>query len=197
MAERKRIALIYSYNKNWIAGSYYILNLICALKTLSDNRRPIIVILCTSIRDYNFVENYTKYPYLEYKFFNRLNLLKRIVNKFYRMFFLRNYFSIYIHNINASFVFPVFSCNTIHTDIQSLAWIPDFQEKYLPHLFAKKEIKIRNYNYQEFIKSNIPIIFSSKKSQEDFYRFYPAGKICLTFVLPFAVTLPDFSNLLY
>ncbi len=36
MAKRKRVGLVYSYNENWVAGSYYILNIIHALNTLED-----------------------------------------------------------------------------------------------------------------------------------------------------------------
>ena len=35
MVKRKKIALRFSYNEGWIAGAYYIMNLVHALKTFS------------------------------------------------------------------------------------------------------------------------------------------------------------------
>ena len=39
MGKRKRIALIYTMDKGWIGGTYYILNLICSLKLLNENEK--------------------------------------------------------------------------------------------------------------------------------------------------------------
>lgn len=47
MAERTRIGLIFSYDENWIGGAYYILNIVHALNTVNDIRKPHIVVLAT------------------------------------------------------------------------------------------------------------------------------------------------------
>ena len=44
MAKRRRIALIYQYNENWIGGTYYIENLVAALKLLEDAQQPLLYV---------------------------------------------------------------------------------------------------------------------------------------------------------
>ena len=60
MVERKRIGVRFSYNENWIAGSYYILNIIHALNTLDVDKKPIIVVLSENIDNFNIVKNETQ-----------------------------------------------------------------------------------------------------------------------------------------
>ena len=64
MAQRKRIALIFNVNKNWMGGTYYILNLINALNTLPDRDKPEILLLCQTEDDYKYAWEYTSYPHL-------------------------------------------------------------------------------------------------------------------------------------
>ena len=42
--DRKRveIAILYQFTRNWVAGAYYIQNLIVALNTLNDENKPLI-----------------------------------------------------------------------------------------------------------------------------------------------------------
>ena len=78
MAKRKRVGLVYSYNEKWIAGSYYILNIIHALNTISDVSKPKITLLTDSKDTFEKVQTETQYPYLyfhELKFSVTYNLL--------------------------------------------------------------------------------------------------------------------------
>ena len=52
MAKRLKIALIYSYNKDWVAGAYYIINLIQALNRQSDESKPELMILSHSQEEF-------------------------------------------------------------------------------------------------------------------------------------------------
>ena len=45
MVKRKRVGLVYSYDENWVAGSYYIMNIIHALNTIGENLKPEIILL--------------------------------------------------------------------------------------------------------------------------------------------------------
>ena len=67
MARRKRIALIFGVNKDWMGGTYYVLNIIEALNTLPEDEKPEIILLCKSESDYRYAEEYTGYPHLTFR----------------------------------------------------------------------------------------------------------------------------------
>lgn len=197
MAERKEIALIYNKSKNWIAGAYYIQNLISALLYIDDTNKPLINVYCKSHNDFQELCNITNYPYLKENIFSDKNsIITRIINKIHRTFnpyYYKPYNSIKIKNTKNLFIYPISNRNLFESCSKLLVWIPDFQEKYYPHYFSKNEIKQRNINYISYCKNRIPIVFSSNDALEDFKKFYNYTN-SKTFVLPFAVTLPDFSS---
>ena len=84
MAARARVGIIYRDNENWIGGTYYIQNLILALKTVPEEQKPQLTIFCATEKEYSQINN-LGYPYLEWKqlviLHPRLALHKRIINK--------------------------------------------------------------------------------------------------------------------
>ena len=53
-------------------------------------------------------------------------------------------------------------------NIQSIAWIPDFQHVYFPELFEKEECQQRTDLYTKFAKSNRKIVLSSNSAFDNF-----------------------------
>ena len=74
-------------------------------------------------------------------------------------------------------------------------WIPDFQERYLPHFFSKREIRQRKYFQEHLVKKEYPIIFSSNNALEDFNRFYPKNKNRKEVLRFVSIVDNDYSNL--
>ncbi len=64
------------------------------------------------------------------------------------------------------------------------SWIPDFQHKYLSHLFSEKEIIDRDEQAQRVSELSPIVVLSSNDAEKDFRLFYPDSKSKL-FVLPF------------
>ena len=195
MGRRTVIGVVYQPDSNWIGGTYYILNLVQALKTCADVDLPIVKVYCNSHKDFVEFSNITKYPYLRerliqghpilYKWWRRINrYLFRIELPASHLFARRTERDI--------FVYPTTSSSLIDKK-KALAWIPDFQEEYLPEFFTQEEIKIRRKNHKHFLDAHIPVVLSSKSAQNDFHSFYPESQTLPTFVLPFAVTHPDYS----
>jgi hypothetical protein len=60
---REKIALIFSYNEQWIGGTYYITNLISALVNLPDVDKPELIILSNK-KDFKYLCSLVNYPYL-------------------------------------------------------------------------------------------------------------------------------------
>lgn len=188
MAERKRIGIIYRMNKGWMGGTYYILNLIAALNTLPDEEKPCIVVLCKK-EDFDYVREYSGYPYLEYGGRLRRSFIVSVLNRLFHVIIGKRPFRHPAKKINVSLCFP-FPIHYNTGGYVPLAWIPDFQEKHNPCFFSRKEIVNRDTAIKTAVESGVPILFSSRNALDDFNRFY-AGAKNRTFVMRFAVTLPD------
>lgn len=197
MDKRFKVGLIYQYNDKWIAGAYYIQNLIHALNQLNDNEKPIIRIFTDSVDDFNSLKEITKYPYLLFSSLNiKYSLIERIVNKVFRFLTKKNIFEKRPQKKDIDILFPAsknYFCDLIPSGRQ-LLWIPDFQEDYLPEFFSKEEVLSRK-NYQKRISDmNTNIVLSSYDALNDFKRLY-SNYICNVFVLQFAVTHPEYKHI--
>ncbi|NNE14182.1 MAG: glycosyltransferase family 4 protein [Saprospiraceae bacterium] len=197
MVERKRIGLKFSYNENWIAGTYYILNIIHALNTLNDNEKPIVVILTEKEENFHIVKKETNYPYLAYFEFPsaapKYGLLERILNKGSRMISGKNIIIKKPDQPDIQFLFPKQIRDEISESLKKIHWIPDFQEEHLPEYFSKEEITERKDFQKEMTATGDVVVLSSEDAKSDFLRLYPEAH-AETFVLPFAVSHPDFSD---
>jgi glycosyltransferase involved in cell wall biosynthesis len=203
MAERPKIALIYSYNSDWIAGAYYILNLVYALNKQDDKDKPELIILSYSQEEFDIIAK-THYPYLKFQHLNEkdfwasYNLLERIINKISRIVIKRDVFrkaqTTKRLKVQADLLFPASEHIYFSTIKKKLFWIPDFQEYFLPQFFSEKEITQRK-NYQKaLVHKSRAIVFSSKNALDHFKQFYPTATSPV-FVLPFAVTHPDYKSI--
>lgn len=196
--KRTIIGLVYRPVDTWIAGAYYVQNIISALTLCDDKELPIIKVYCNNESDFFDLQETTKYPYL------KMRIIKHEHNIwFYRFRYrLEKYFKIRFPSLNAfarksekdKFVYPIHSLSEIIDKSKALGWIPDFQEKYLQNFFSEEELVARNEWQKDYIRNNVPVVFSSEDSLTDFYKFHPEGKNIKTFVLPFAVTHPDISG---
>jgi glycosyltransferase involved in cell wall biosynthesis len=203
MAQRLKVALIYSYNTNWVAGAYYILNLIHALKELDDKDKPQLIILSNTREEFNTIVQ-TGYPYLQFfhlqekDFWASYSLPERMVNKLFRSIFKRNIF--YREHTKKRFPLPVDvlfpATNHVYFAgvTNKLFWIPDFQEYFLPQFFSVDEITQRKNHQKRLVEEKAAIVFSSQNALSHFRQFYPSAKSPV-FVLPFAVTHPNFRNI--
>jgi glycosyltransferase involved in cell wall biosynthesis len=205
MAERIKVGLIYSYNKDWVAEAYYILNLIHALNTLEDEQKPELTILSYSNDEFETIKN-TGYPYLKSKLLKKSDLEvqytlpERFLNKVSRLLIKKNI--IYREGTkkrlseNIHVLFPA-SVNSYFNNVKNkLFWIPDFQEHFLPQFFSEKEIESRKKHHALLAENGYPIAFSSNDAQQHFKDFYPKSS-SKTFVLQFAVTHPVFKDVDY
>jgi glycosyltransferase involved in cell wall biosynthesis len=195
MAKKKHIGLLFSYNEDWIGGSYYILNLIHALNKLSKDQKPSITIISPKMEDYELVKKETNYPDLFYFCYPKTNnMLVRSINKISRLLLKKNVLIPKTNFKDIDFIYPSFPKNTKDSILKKAFWIADFQEAHLPHLFSEEEILLRKKNQKYIADYSDIIVFSSKNAQKDFNKLYVNSKP-KQFVLPFAVTHPDFSDL--
>jgi glycosyltransferase involved in cell wall biosynthesis len=74
-------------------------------------------------------------------------------------------------------------------DVPTLAWIPDFQHRRLPHMFTPFTWWKRELGFRALTRTATRVVVSSQDAKRDCERFYPAGRGRIE-VLPFAVRLP-------
>ncbi|HMK20002.1 MAG TPA: glycosyltransferase [Chitinophagaceae bacterium] len=188
MAEQRRIlALPLNVSEQWIAGAYYIFNIIKALNLLDDREKPFIVILAPDESNFELAKKETSYPYLSYTktgyandtipgFFNRVS--SKLLN---RKIFVRRI------SVPIDVLYPAWQNKEVTNAKKKIFWIPDFQEHYLPGFFPEEEIAERKRS-QRYIADNAEhLILSSEDARKDFQKFYPDHK-CRVDVLPFAVS---------
>lgn len=195
MVARNRVGLVYSYNENWIAGAYYVLNIIHALKAIEDDKQPHLVILSDSYENFMKIKEQTSYPYLEYipyPFPTKPNtFIENLVNRLTDKLFKRKFIVKRAKYPKLDFLYPN-EIKGLSNQLMKINWIPDFQEDYLPHFFSKGEVMLRKKYQKDIIVKGDIVVLSSEDAKKDFLRLYPKAK-ARPFVLPFAVSHPDFS----
>ena len=196
MGRRKRIGIFFSYNSNWIGGTYYWLNWVNALNTLPDSEKPEIVIL-SSKRNFQYVQSETQYPYLEhYLLQNDSSLWYKILNVIPLRLTGKRKFGNKINmdvdaimpcSIGVSDAFPIPNSKRIN-------WFPDFQFAHLPEFYTPQT---RVAAYQRAVAAaylSNKLMLSSEDAAKDFHRLFPDSK-AKVYVQHFTVTHPDFSML--
>jgi glycosyltransferase involved in cell wall biosynthesis len=194
MASRKKIGLVYGYTENWIAGAYYVINVIRALNYLDDKIKPHITILHYNSNGLDLIKN-LNYPYINYYLCKPFNneFLERVINKVCRTFLNKNMMYDKKLSKEIDYVFPVE--DGFESVKHKVAWIPDFQDYYYPENFEKKYIYYRQLHHKQIVQKGYNIIFSSHNANNDFIKFYPQSTNKL-FVVNFASILNnDYSKL--
>ena len=81
MGKRIRIGIVYIWNETWLGGKYYLQNLMIALNTLDDDKKPLINLYCFDDETFLDFQESTNYPYLE------KTIVK--ISFFYKLVFIR------------------------------------------------------------------------------------------------------------
>jgi glycosyltransferase involved in cell wall biosynthesis len=207
MAERKKIALLFVYNENWIGGTYYIMNLILALKKLSTYEQPHITLVYQNEIDKNKIAE-LNYPFIDFKpiAFRYVGLAKMKIVRFLIFKIFKKIFGVHapadITKENSfELIFPYETNFDKKISKKNVFWIPDFQEVYYPEFFSEFELNERRKKYLRII--NLPkgeIVFSSYDAFNDFKNLFPACNL-KTHVVQFAVdtsvyaTSCEFNNI--
>ncbi len=191
--KRKKIAILFSHNENWIGGTYYLLNLISSFNTLDDSEKPQVTILSKSRNDFDVARS-TNYPYLNYSnFVIPYSFLQRIIFRFFPDYSRRN-FKTYFSSKRFNAVFPYTYIEELKNIPKKVHWYPDFQEHYFPDFFTDVEIGLRKKMQKDVADSKRVLVLSSEAALKDFEKFHP-GYLCKPVVVNFAVTHPAYDHL--
>jgi len=193
---RKKLGLIFSNNIQWIGGTYYIINLIHALRILEDNSKPELIILSNE-KDYQFLLQQIDYPYISYELLdeNPQNSIRKFINKVTLRILGRKLFVRRMKN-NLDGIFP-FEKNNYFNNVpleKQIYWIPDFQDKQLPHFFTTEDLKKRDKRNSWIAYHSKKLVVSSESVSRDLEEFYPKYNTKVQ-VVNFAVTHPKYEQL--
>lgn len=194
MAERIKVGIIYSYDENWIGGTYYYQNLIQSLNLLPDTRKPHLIILSNSIASFDSIKE-LNYPFITYKELNTtLTFFEKYRNKILRKLFPQSIIPKKKINFGIDILFHPSEIQIPNSIKKHLYWIPDFQEVYLPHLFSEKYLDFRKKSQQELLSSDKHVLFSSNDACHDFIKLYPSAK-SKKHVVNFSVFHPNYIDI--
>jgi len=186
------IGIIYDVNENWIAGSYYIENLILSLDSIATDK-PHLKIYSSNQVHFENLQKKTNYPNISWvPLIDQNNILDKIINKISYLF-LKKHLIVRGIDTKIDILFPASDTYFFDNIKNKLFWIPDFQEIHFPEFFSKQEIVRRTEYLKKIAKRKWPIVVSSEHGKSDFQLLFPQANNKV-FVLPFAVTLPLLEN---
>jgi glycosyltransferase involved in cell wall biosynthesis len=195
MGKRIKIGIIFSYDENWIGGTYYYLNLIKSLNLLPKNEKPHLVIISNNRSSFEHIQT-LNYPFISYKeLVKTQNKFEKIKNRIVKRIF-PNRKSVTKSEINFGIdvLFHPSELTIPNTVKKHLNWIPDFQELYLPHFFSKEYLELRKKSQLALLSEKSNILFSSQNAYSDFKKIFPeANSKC--FVVNFAVFHDDYTSI--
>lgn len=198
MVKRKRIAIIFELNNNWIGFSNYIINIINTLNFLPDDSKPNILIITRKEQDYQYLVEVTKYPYIEKNILlnKRNSRYHYIINCFYQKLFKKNFPwpAPYLKD-KVDAILPIYKIDLIRSKSTKYYWIPDLQEKYYPSNFHPDEIKKRNKFINKLIEKKANVIISSHTVLKDLYKFYPHSYNLNIYIYRFASIIQSKINI--
>jgi len=191
MNKRKKIALTYLYSENWIAGSYYVVNLIKALNRLEEREKPHLFILNHDDQGLDLIKD-IKYPYISFIHPNAHNkkgvtgILERIIKRIKGQdYFTKKKLKGVHHIFEGSDQYPFIE--------NQYYWVHDFQEFRLPEFFSKEDAEKRSSLPRKVAgMRDATLIVSSYDALNDFNTFIP-GAVCKVNVWRFTSSPPDFS----
>lgn len=196
MGARKRLGVIFSYDVQWIGGTYYTINLIESFNSLEEEQRPEVVVFSNEA-DFSRLRKEVKYPYLSYELLTEkpLSHWKIVINKFfYRVFKRKVITNTYKGFLHALFLFQ--NCGFLESIPMKrrIYWIADFQDKRLPHFFSKEGLEQKDKKSKWIGLNAHTLILSSQAVFDDWKYFYPEYK-CNVKVVHFAVTHSKYEHI--
>ena len=174
------VGIPFNYDESWIGGAYYVKNLVSSLNLLDADRQPEVWMISNKMSSFEFIKDSSRYPHLHWIRDSDLKKANGDTRKrgfWARLFGKRRR---KVPDFDVIFPYPVEGYHHI-----SAAWIPDFQEKYLPQFFSPDELEERDRQHRFYIDNFRHIVFSSRAAEADFQTFYPDNGV-KTHVVHFA-----------
>ena len=167
-----RIGIILTGDYSWAGGVYYSLNIIQLLHTLPPSKNTQVVAIVNSATPKEVLDALPKTG-IELAYLDRKPFVYRLYHKL-----LGDRFPADINGLKLHVLYPLIAYHTNHKKLtcKTFYWLYDFQHKFLPHLFTKKEIEARDHTFELIARNAKDVVFSSYDSENHFDQFYPESK---------------------
>lgn len=196
MVKRKTIGIpVISNSKNNSGVTNYVINILFALKTLENTKRPNVIIFYNenSIIDIDFFKS-SLYQHLSFINLSEIypkNLIKRIANKLSRLIYNKNVFlNKRIFN-TVDFFYPfwdyVIELESVPAE-KRFHWLVDFNSYFFPEYYSNANLNFDQDWKNRVVKSKDTIVLSSQASKKEFQDLFPDAQNKII-VLPFSVSI--------
>lgn len=146
----------------WMGGTLYLRNLAICLARLPESERPVVRLIGAENVVSRFLGDWGHLPVFALP---GDTFLRKISKRF--GWATKNAISIDV-------VYPGFGAQI--PGAVTMHWIPDFQHRYLPHLFSAEEIVARDQSIGRIAERPGLVVLSSEVAAKDFSHFYPGHR---------------------
>jgi len=172
---------------------YYLLSIVKAIDSLTDDKKPAITLLHTD--DCKKFLALFKYDFVTYKEidYNRNKKLKYLLS----LFVNKNLFTKSITKLHKlDCIFPIMHnpARSNEPGCKMVSWITDFQHKFYPDFFSKKNLLERETRIKQILSNSDVVILSSHDAYSHLKKFYKVDdKKIKVHIMPFVSMIQDFA----
>ena len=185
------VAFVLDVGDGWVGGLNYYRNLLAAVVRYASNEIKVKVFV-SDRQDMSVYQDFPKgIDFVPLSIFDRWTLGWFVRKVFIKVFGYDKVLDYYLKTYDVDVL------STRCPSVKNIAWIPDFQHKYLPQFFSESELKLRDLCYAGIARNMDLIIFSSNAAKEDFITYYPGYESkarVLHFVPDIDVSLPTVNK---
>ena len=186
------VAFVLNLSSNWLGGINYYRNLLTAISRYESDSIRVKVFLPEGQKADSFHISSKNIEFIYCPLITKWSL-SWFVRKVWAKIFRRDVILARYLRHHGVDVISHADLAVRHSGIKTIAWIPDFQHKYLPEFFSKAELSSRDAEFERMAECMDKVILSSETAKDDFIRYYPQYRD-KAYVLHFAPVL-DFDSL--
>jgi len=186
------VAFVLNLSSNWLGGINYYRNLLTAISRYESDSIRVKVFLPEGQKADSFHISSKNIEFIYCPLITKWSL-SWFVRKVWGKIFRRDVILARCLRHHGVDVISHADLAVRHSGIKTIAWIPDFQHKYLPEFFSKAELSSRDAEFERMAECMDKVILSSETAKDDFIRYYPQYRD-KAYVLHFAPVL-DFDSL--
>jgi len=186
-----KLGIIFNFSASWLGGIFYIINVVKTLNFLDDRDKPEIYLFHAPALS-RFLDHFD-YPYLNLVEWEFPSLVKGTLTSWV----LRK--NVFIHGILRKYpldaVYPLqdYPVKT-STPVKLISWNADFQYKYYPEFFSRKQIFGRSLRTRMALKNTDHLVLSSRDARRDLEKFFRVRKGLHIHIYHFVSILEDLEK---
>ena len=191
---RKKIGIIFNFDRSWLGGVYYLINIIKSLNFLADKDKPEVLLFFNP--DLSDFVNEIDYPYLKIISWEFPEVSSGYIKS---ILFGKNLFVDEIidqYELNGLYPVndqPVKSKKALKKEVKLITWYADLQHKFYPGFFSRKKLFFREAKLRLLLKNSSDLVVSSNDVKKHFRKFYKIRKQLNLHVIPFVSIIDHFN----